>query len=756
MPPQVDETPSALKPFKFHGMELTKKTSEQHSADCPFCGKEGKFYVSETTSKWDCKVCGKYGNSATFISLLWKVCDEATAPEDYHELAGNRGLIDTDVLIHWGVCKSVITGEWLVPAYTYDGKLCQLYRYVRIKNKRRLLATPEMNHGLFGASNYDPSKPRVMLCEGPWDAMILWEALANNKLGLDGKNTTTGNPSASLLKDINVLAVPGCNVFQDVWLSLFTDKEVTIIYDNDHPKKHPTTGTMIEGASYSGIKRVVNSLAHSGDGIPSSVHYLQWGVDGFNPDLPSGYDLRDFLGEVTTHKDRGHKLHQFESLIKPVDREWVTHRPASRGKGKNGGGSVEIVAKPCHKWKTLQTAFKKAMKWSPGLDRALSVMLASITSTKAIGDQLWIKVIGPASCGKSTLCEAVSVAKKYVVAKSTIRGFHSGFQTDRAGKEDNSLISQLYDKTLVTKDGDTLLQSPNLGQILSEARDIYDRVSRTHYRNRMSRDYEGVSMTWLLCGTSSLRSIDSSELGERFLDCVIMEGIDDDMEDEVLLRVANRTARNMGIEAGIGGNTQDDPAMVEAQQLTGGYVHFLRENASGLLGDIKTDDESLLKCGRMGKFVSYMRARPSSKQDETAEREFAARLTSQLVRLATCLAVVLNRDSLDEEVLSRVRAVALDTSRGKTLEISRHLYEAGRDGLDVRTIALYVNDTEGNIRTLLRFLGRIGAVEHFKKRITAGLNSKPRWRLAERVSNLYRQVVNPVPTSVVDEEEEDN
>src|SRR5690606_35550052 len=141
--------------------------------------------------------------------------------------------------------------------------------------------------------------------------------------------------------------------------------------------------------------------------------------------------------------------------------------------------------------------------------------------------------------------EAISVNQDYVVAKSTIRGFHSGFKTDGNGEEDNSLIDQIRDKTLVTKDGDTLLQSPNLGQILSEARDLYDSTSRTHYRNKMSRDYAGVRMTWLLCGTSSLREIDQSELGERFLDCVLMDDIDDELEDAILWRVANRVDRNM-------------------------------------------------------------------------------------------------------------------------------------------------------------------------------------------------------------------
>jgi hypothetical protein len=153
----------------------------------------------------------------------------------------------------------------------------------------------------------------------------------------------------------------------------------------------------------------------------------------------------------------------------------------------------------------------------------------------------------------------------------------------------------------VCKDGDTLLQSPNLSQILSEARDIYDTVSRTSYRNKASKDYSGIRMTWILAGTRSLRAIDASELGERFLDCIMMDGIDDDMEDEVLMAVADRVDRNMGIEANEGSSIQYEPNMIDAMQRTGGYVAYLRANARDLLAGVEMSQASKLTCARLGK-----------------------------------------------------------------------------------------------------------------------------------------------------------
>ncbi len=370
-------------------------------------------------------------------------------------------------------------------------------------------------------------------------------------------------------------------------------------------------------------------------------------------------------------------------------------------------------------------------------------MLASVASTKLIGDQLWIKVIGPAACGKSTLCEAITVSRRYVVAKSTLRGFHSGYKSERGeSNEDNSLVIDLYDKTLITKDGDTLLQSPNLSQILSEARDIYDKVSRTHYRNKMSKDYAGINMTWILCGTSSLRSIDSSELGERFLDCVIMERIDDGLEDEILLRVINRADRNMLLEANGTPESQQEPELTEAMQLTGGYVDYLRDNAGTQMQNIENPTRSKLRCSRLAKFVARMRARPSTRQEETAERELAPRLGSQLVRLAKCLAFVLNREEVDVVVMQRVTRVALDTARGQTLEIAHCLHKLGEQGAEAHGVGLAINRTDDQSRRLLRFLRQIEVVENFVPNLGRGIRGKVRWRLTDYMRDLYEDVID--------------
>lgn len=432
-----------------------------------------------------------------------------------------------------------------------------------------------------------------------------------------------------------------------------------------------------------------------------------------------------------------HRIANLGSLlgrIGPLPSEWAISDALVRNPVSTEG---TLGCIPCNNWKVLANAWRKAMKWSEGLDCALSVMLASIVSTEMLEDQLWFKIMGPPSCGKSTLCEALSINPRYVLPKSTIRGFHSGWGQ---GDEDHSLLSLVSGKTLVTKDGDTLLQAPNLGQILSEARDVFDKVSRTHYRNANSKDYSGVQMTWILCGTSSLRSLDSSELGARFLDCVIMDGIDDDFENDVLWRVANRVSRNKGIASDDRAATQYEPALAEAMGLTGGYIDYLRQNATELLSQVENSQESLVSDMWLGKFVAYMRARPSKVQTETQEREFAARLVAQHTKLSNCLAVVLNRDSLDEEVMKRTKKVATDTGRGITHKIVQNIAST-EDGLEAKSIVLRTGYTDSEVNQMLRYLIRIGAAQ---RNLLPGLNgaktSAIKYVLTDRLKALYKKV----------------
>lgn len=777
--PKLVEIPNGLRPYTTHGVDVQHREGEPEAvAECPWCGKS-KLHIAAETGLYHCKTCGEQGNPLTFVRKVWKESKGPKELTDWTPLLEDRRLLTETTLIRWGMVWSHLSGDRLLPGYAATGEVSQVYRWVPLGGKHRLLATPTLPHGIHGA-NFDKSAETIYLCEGPWDGMCLYEVMYSSKRTSDGKLASTSNPQGSLLATANVLAVPGANVFQESWRPLFAGKDVVILFDSDHPGKNPKTGAPIEPVGYAGTKRVVSILT-SGKNPPKSVSYLKWGEDGYDPNLPHGYDVRDYLTAtedsytgyeqlasksprtsvkptsvdltdsnsiVAALASRRKRLESLLDLVAPCPSEWLSGPRKGRSKGSVGEPSQaesSVACIPCDSYETLIESWRAALQWYDGLDRALSCMLATVISTMSVGDQLWFKIVGPAATGKSTLCEALSVNRDYVMAKSTIRGFHSGFGN---GDEDNSLVGCISGKTLVTKDGDTLLQSPNLEQILAEARDIYDRTSRAHYRNKTSRDYEGINMTWLLCGTSSLRSIDQSELGERFLDCVIMERIEESMEEQVLWRVAQRAHKETGVQVNGKPESNYGEELAKAMGLTGGYVGYLRENAQSLLQSVMCDEPSMRKCISYGKYVAHMRARPSLNQEELAEREFASRLVSQMVRLAKCTAAVLGRKSIaandgevgDGEVMRRVRQVALDTARGPVMDLVRYIHGAGERGYEAPGIALHIGIDGRKIGTLLRFLQRIEVLEA-RREVKAGVKLGVKWKLTERMRKLHEQVM---------------
>lgn len=740
-----NELPETLRAYAAHGLDIKAPSPGQTDVmcDCPFCGREGKFGIGVANGVWRCLVCATGsekggGNVFTFLRALWDASDQATT--DYETLAAHRKLIDFATVMTWGVARSTIDGTWMVPGYRADKKLMQLYRYVNLGDRNVLLATASIPHALHGVNLYDARKDYVYLFEGPWDAMAFWEALRCTRRDESGNLVPTANPDASLAKDANVLAAPGCAVWREEWAELFADKRVVIMYDSDHPRENPKTGATIAPAGWNGAERVARALAKAAR-PPHQISVLRWGPGGFDPTLPSGHDVRDALAaEGDTGIDRSRALADLLDRVEATPEAWGAAAKAAPG---TRGSVQRLELKKCDRWDDLILAFRKALRWTDGLERGLASMLASVASVRLPGDQLWMKIISPPSGGKSTLCEAVSAAHKYVVAKSTIRGFHSGMRDADDKTKDNSLIALLKDKTLITKDGDTILQQPNLTQILAEARDIYDRVSRTHYRNGLAHEYDGVNMTWLLCGTESLRALDTSELGERFLDCIMMKDIDEELEDDIGYAAIGRMIANRGVEANGRPESQQTPEMTEAMRMCGGYVEYLRENVTRLLDALDEPTEEVKRqLLDLGRFVAIFRARPSKSQTETVTREVSTRLRIQLTRYAMCVAVVLGRTSLDDVVMRRTTEVALDTARGKTFEAARVLHQYGDDGLEAKALAIVLARDDDETSDLVKFLAGVRAVEVFQRAISAHMKGKPRWRLTQSTRALYDRVMS--------------
>lgn len=283
-----------LRPYRWLGLTLDEGHGEQAVGDCPFCGKDRKLSVNATNGKWRCWVCGVGnerggGNLFTFIRLLHERSADRRSDAELGELAKSRGLLESATLASWGACRSLLSGEWLLPGYSPDGAICTIYRWSEVNGKRLLLACPTLHHGLFTAG-FDEGKPEAYVMEGPWDAMALWEVLAKAK-ETDSGLAFTGTEAASLLARANVVATPGANVWRDEWTKILAGKVVTLCFDSDHPREAPVGSGRMAQAGFDGMRRIAERLA----GVASEVKVLLWGESGFDPHLKSGFDVRDWL-----------------------------------------------------------------------------------------------------------------------------------------------------------------------------------------------------------------------------------------------------------------------------------------------------------------------------------------------------------------------------------------------------------------------------------------------------------------------------
>ena len=274
---------------------------------------------------------------------------------------------------------------------------------------------------------------------------------------------------------------------------------------------------------------------------------------------------------------------------------------------------------------------------------------------------------------------------------------------------------------------------------------MFDGKTSNILRNRDDTlKYDGLRTPWIIAGTPFILSFNQSHLGDRFLK-VFIDPPSEDQKQSILTHVGYTALRNVKQRSNCSGDSIVDPLLLDAFRHTGGYVDYLRANVEELLRGVKVDEEDVVRrCGRMAELTALLRAR--SEQTKSEERhdsvELPTRLTHQFIRLAVCLGAVLGRFAVDEDVLRRVRKVAVDTARGRTLELARRLIPLGQTGAEARTLAGWLGESEDRMLTLLRFLKRIKVLEPFNPSATAaGLACAQRWRLTPGLEQLCKEVL---------------
>lgn len=248
--------------------------TENATGDCPFCGKENHFGVSRETGQYKCWVCASEGHE-------WGVGNEITFLRNLHEKSkleyGDQpeawSGINAATLRRHEIVKSCLTGDWLIPVFSREGKLMNMAKVNPVWDKDnevwkdRLFFAPRIQNQ-FKQSLYmlqffgKNAKRPVLLLEGHKDSLAMDMALHQRERW----------------DEFDILGAPGASSFQQSWIATLAGRPVWAFYDHDKAGRDGTIKLIDLIRETPAAKR------------PSEFKFINW------PDwFTVGFDVHDAL-----------------------------------------------------------------------------------------------------------------------------------------------------------------------------------------------------------------------------------------------------------------------------------------------------------------------------------------------------------------------------------------------------------------------------------------------------------------------------
>ena len=680
---------------------MDRDIGNQAVGDCPFCGKEGKFYANKENKLWDCKVCGASGNFEDFLGRAAEGYAQNCTEERLAALAKGRGL-PVSAFRFWKIGWN--GDRYAFPVQNSKGRTVDIRMY-RLGGK--LMSTPEAQTGLFNLADLlDPNKLRepVYICEGEWDC-VAWNWLLA-RLGVAGLAVGT----------------PGASTFKNTWNQLFQDRDVVVLYDND-------------AAGERGELKVLERLT----GTAKSVRFLHW-----TSSFPDGYDVRDLVKSVAVHQKNPKKAWESVRILlrdrprlSPSDSagqlpQRVPGAMERAGTSAGGGDAVPQGLEPITRTELLR-AYKKWLHLAN--EAPLIVMYGALMANMLDGDPVWLFLVAPPGGSKSELLMSLALGRGiHCMSSLTPHTLVSG--ATWGGGQDPSLLPQLNGKVLIIKDFTTILTMHYTvrDEIFGTLRDIYDGSYEKPFGNGVRRKYN--SKFGIIAGVTPIIetfNVMHQSLGERFLKFRISGNWDSISEEEKILRALT----NIGKEDAMRRELQVAGARWLAHcrppeklpTISGEYLRrlvHLAKFASRLRGVVDRN-----------KFTDEVLYKPSS--------EVGTRIAKQLAKLGTGICMFLEKEEFDEDVYALVRRVALDTVPDRVEDIVRSLHLAGQRGGKAGEVALATRLPASTVGRVLQDMGllKLTEVAHSKDGVRHRLSDK----LAEHIktAQIYEEVALAEP-----------
>ena len=675
-----------LRGFKKYGLIVKGKNSTQGYGDCPFCGKENKFYVNLSTLLWDCKSCQFKGNYLGYLEYINKQNQSAIQITDYTKLAQNRG-IPIDAFKNWGFGKH--DKEYTLPIWNDKGKLQDIRSYILGK---KFMSSPDCRVGLLGMEKLvnTLSHIPVYICEGEWDCIAMdWLIKLIGKKGV-------------------VVGSPGANTFKQEWCFAFRGRDINVLYDNDLAGEN---GDQI-------IKGRLNGCA-------KSIKFIHWFLT-----FKKGYDIRDFIKTEAVNNKRPRRCFNFIEKM-------LGFEP------RNGSIPISIISRTdliSEETKiksikidptiTLDKVYKVFEKWMymPNRD-AIEVSIACVISNGLQGDPIWMFLVAPPGGSKTEILSTFDKCfNVYITSSLTSHSLISGASFKNG--QDLSLIPQLNGKTLVIKDFTSILgkRENEKDEIFGILRDAYDGKCGKVFGTGLHRYYS--SHFSILGGvTPPIYELSSqyAGLGERFLKFFIGDNLVHTGEENIILRSMRNVNKELSMRE-------------EMAEIVKDYVILLSEYMKRDNFKLPIVSEEIeKKIVACAQFVARMRAivlRDKYNSEMILSKpsaEVGSRIGKQLIRLALSLAITNQREKVTEHDIRIVKKAALDTISQRNEDILRILYKSCPtldDTLDTKNTAFR---SRYPVSTVNRVLNDMYVLDIVKK---VGVANKVKWTVSEYLRDL--------------------
>lgn len=621
--------------YKFFGVTPSKEVKDNYVSDCPFinCKKTNHFYFNNTSGLYKCHKCNRSGNYYTFITQFHSSLFELTS-HDYTFLSSSRGIPEEVFqLAAW--VQHPKTFRWYVPYYGKDG-LLNLGAFdptnFNPKNRYRIFKTPGLDLQLYSIKQEQSYSPEIFITEGEWDALALYAAFRSQR-----KESPT------------ILALPGSTSWKEEWNNRFKSKAVTFFFDNDQGGEQ-------------GIKLIEKRA--------KTVKYsiASWSV----PELKKlkvisrKVPLKDVRDIWTNAKTKSEVLEVLMSMAANPSSDHTEEEVKEKGDEVRHSFSTDIEEiKPISSYSSFQRGIKESLYTNRSILQTIDAMLAVSLSVRMPGEPLWLFVVGPASCGKSTIIECFGGNNKYFdySSKLTATSLVSGWRnTD--GK-DSSGIFRLNGKTLFIKDMTVLLGMPDSvqQQLWDLLRDAYDGYIKVQYGNGKTVEATDFKFNLIAGVTPIIHKHNDSSKGERFLKVDFL-GSDFD-EDEHMDQAWSNMDRK-----------KENKLQLTKTML--GYYKYLESTFNP--NDLPTIPEHIgSKVKSLAKLVARLSVKVEKDRTEgliyRPVSSVATRYSLQFKNFIHCLAHVRGESEVSQTTYNIVRKVAFDTCPGLNFEVINYIHK---------------------------------------------------------------------------------